>query len=176
MRNCAGKNNRKVTGNKKNSLQGISISIVDSYDGTTTDSAVNFSFTTSEKGEQILKATSSGYKDFEQKINIGSAPIIVNIELKESIIELKAAVISAGTFEASDAKRATALNPIGIITTASANGDITSAIKTLPGTQQVGESEGLFVRGGTASETKIFIDGTLRNKYKSEIADKNFEN
>ncbi|MEO5907800.1 MAG: TonB-dependent receptor [Ginsengibacter sp.] len=155
----------KITDTKRNSLQGISISIFNSYDGATTDSSGNFSFTTSEKGEQILKATSSGYKDFEQKISLGSESIIVNIELKESITELKAVVISAGTFEASDAKRATALNPIDIVTTASANGDITSAIKTLPGTQQVGESEGLFVRGGTASETKIFIDGTLVNNF-----------
>jgi len=155
----------KVTDTKRKALAGISISIVDSYDGATTDSAGNFSFTTSVKGEQTLKATASGYKDFEQKINIGSTAIILNLELKESITELKAVVISAGTFEASDAKRATALNPIDIVTTASANGDITSAIKTLPGTQQVGESEGLFVRGGTASETKIFIDGTLVNNF-----------
>jgi len=155
----------KVTDTKRKALAGISISIVDSYDGATTDSAGNFSFTTSDKGEQTLKATASGYKDFEQKINIGSTAIILNLELKESITELKAVVISAGTFEASDAKRATALNPIDIVTTASANGDITSAIKTLPGTQQVGESEGLFVRGGTASETKIFIDGTLVNNF-----------
>jgi vitamin B12 transporter len=155
----------KVTNTKRKPLAGISISIVDSYDGATTDSAGDFSFTTSEKGKQILKATSTGYKDFEQEINIGSQPIIVNFELKESITELKAVVISAGTFEASDAKRATALNPIDIVTTASANGDITSAIKTLPGTQQVGESEGLFVRGGTADETKYYIDGTLVNNF-----------
>src|SRR4030095_1277693 len=43
--------------------------------------------------------------------------------------------------------------------------DITGALKTLPGAQQVGESEGLFVRGGTAQETKIFIDGTLVNNF-----------
>ena len=146
----------KVTDTKRSPLQGISVSLVGSYDGATTDSLGNFLFNTSEKSEQVLKATASGYKDFEQKINIAAEPIIVKIELKESITELKAVVISAGTFEASDAKRATALNPIDIVTTASANGDITSAIKTLPGTQQVGESEGLFVRGGTASETKIF--------------------
>ena len=35
----------------------------------------------------------------------------------------------------------------------------------MPGAQQVGESEGLFVRGGTAAETKIFIDGTLVNNF-----------
>ena len=155
----------KVTGNKKNPITGVSISIKDSYDGATTDSLGNYSFTTTEKGAQILTATSSGYKPYEEKINIDGAPIILNIELKEAITELKAVVISAGTFEASDAKRATALNPIDIVTTASANGDITSALKTLPGTQQIGESEGLFVRGGTADETKYYIDGSLVNNF-----------
>jgi hypothetical protein len=79
----------------------------------------------------------------------------LNIDLKEEPNELKAVVITAGTFEASDTKRTTVLNPIDIVTTASANGDVTSAIRTLPGAQQVGESEGLFVRGGTAGETKV---------------------
>src|SRR5258705_10900492 len=90
----------------------------------------------------------------------------IDIVLKEEITELSAVVISAGIFEASDRKRAAAvLNPIDIVTTASANGDVTGALKTLPGAQQVGESEGLFVRGGTAAETKIFIDGTLVNNF-----------
>ncbi len=155
----------KITDNRNNVLPGVSISLKDSYDGSTSDSLGNFSFTTTEKGEHVLEASASGYKPFDQKINIGTAPQTVNILLKEQITELKAVVISAGTFEASDQKRASALNPIDIVTTASANGDITSAIKTLPGTQQVGESEGLFVRGGTASESKIFIDGTLVNNF-----------
>lgn len=155
----------KITDNRKKPLSGISISIQDSYDGTTSDSLGNYVFSTTEKGEHILKATASGYKSFEQKINIDKTPIILNISIKEEVTELKAVVISAGTFEASDQKRATALTPLDIVTTASANGDITSAIKTLPGTQQVGESEGLFVRGGTATETKIFIDGTLVNNF-----------
>lgn len=155
----------KVTDNHNKTLAGISISIQNSYDGATSDSLGNYSFTTTEKGAQILLASSTGYKSFEQNININGAPININISLKEEITELKAVVISAGTFEASDQKRASALSPIDIVTTASANGDITNAIKTLPGTQQVGESEGLFVRGGTATETKIFIDGSLVNKF-----------
>ena len=36
-------------------------------------------------------------------------------------------------------------------------------LRTLPGTQQVGESGELFVRGGAGYETKQFIDGTLVN-------------
>ena len=155
----------KITDNHNKILQGISISIKDSYDGTTSDTLGNYSFITTEKGVHILQASASGYKTFEQNTNINSTALNINITLKEEITELKAVVISAGTFEASDQKRASALNPIDIVTTASANGDITSAIKTLPGTQQVGESEGLFVRGGTATETKIFIDGTLVNNF-----------
>jgi hypothetical protein len=90
----------------------------------------------------------------------------VNVSLKEEISELRAVILSAGTFEASDRKKAAAvLDPIDIVTTASANGDITGALKTLPGAQQVGESEGLYVRGGTAAETKTFIDGTLVNNF-----------
>ncbi|MEP7228833.1 MAG: carboxypeptidase-like regulatory domain-containing protein [Ginsengibacter sp.] len=155
----------KIVDNHNNPLSGVSVSLLDSYDGATSDSLGNYSFNTTEKGEQTFQATSTGYKSFDQKITIAGAPQTINISLKEQVTELKAVVISAGTFEASDQKRATALSPLDIVTTASANGDITSAIKTLPGTQQVGESEGLFVRGGTASESKIFIDGTLVNKF-----------
>ena len=155
----------KITDNHNKAVGGVSISIKDSYDGTTSDSTGKYSFTTSEKGGHILEASASGYKTFEENINVTSSPLNINIPLKEEITELKAVVISAGTFEASDQKRASALNPIDIVTTASANADITGALKTLPGTQQVGESEGLFVRGGTASETKIFIDGTLVNNF-----------
>jgi CarboxypepD_reg-like domain len=155
----------KITDNHNKAIRGVSISIENSYDGATSDSTGNYSFITSEKGAHILQASSTGYKSLSQDIAIDGAPLTINISLKEEITELKAVVITAGTFEASDQKRASALNPIDIVTTASANADITNAIKTLPGTQQVGESEGLFVRGGTAAETKIFIDGTLVNKF-----------
>jgi len=156
----------KVT-DKKNPLIAVSITLKDTYDGATSDSSGKYSFKTSEKGEFLLIATSVGYKPFEQKIVLdGKGTLTIDIILKEEITELAAVVISAGTFEASDRKKAAAvLNPIDIVTTASANGDVTGALKTLPGAQQVGESEGLFVRGGTAAETKIFIDGTLVNNF-----------
>lgn len=155
-----------VTDNKSRPMAGVSISIKDSYDGATSDSSGRYSFTTTEKGEKVLQASSVGFRPFEQKIKIEGEALTVNIGLKEEITELQAVTISAGTFEASDRKRATAvLDPLDIVTTASANGDITGALKTLPGAQQVGESEGLFVRGGTAAETKTFIDGTLVNNF-----------
>jgi hypothetical protein len=139
---------------------GASVALKDSYDGGTADSSGRFSFTTAEKGEQVLQVSAIGYKPFEQAIRVEGEQSFT-VVLREEVTELKAVVISAGSFEASDKKKATVLSSIDIATTASANADVTGAVKTLPGAQQVGESEGLFVRGGTAAETKTFIDGTL---------------
>ena len=152
---------------KKKPVAGVSITLKDTYDGATSDSTGNFSFKTTEKGDHVLVFTAIGYKPIEIPVKIATTNITQGeIIMKEEITELQAVVISAGTFEASDRKRAgVVLDPIDIVTTASANADITQALKTLPGAQQVGESEGLFVRGGTAAETKIFIDGTLVNKF-----------
>lgn len=155
----------KVKDAKGRAVIGASISIKDSYDGSTTDSSGNFSFTTTEKGEKFIVITSIGYRTEEEPFTIRDGPITKDITLKEELSELKAVTITAGAFEAGDSKRTTALTPIDMVTTANAQGDVVGAIKSLPGAQQVGESEGLFVRGGTAQETKIFIDGTLVNNY-----------
>lgn len=155
-----------VTDNKGNAIRGANITLKDTYDGATTDSLGKFSFTTTEKGEFILVISAVGYKGIEQAITLDNNKLDLSISLKEEINEMKAVVITAGSFEASDRKRAgVVLNSIDVVTTASANADITGALKTLPGAQQVGETEGLFVRGGTAAETKIFIDGTLVNRF-----------
>mgnify|MGYP003477556964 FL=1 len=155
-----------IKDNKNIPITGASITIKDSYDGATSDSTGSYLFKTTEKGQQILLITNLGYKPFEQSVKLETGVLTIDAILKQEITELTAVVLTAGTFEASDRKRASAvLDPIDIVTTASANGDITGALKTLPGAQQVGESEGLFVRGGTAAETKTFIDGTLVNNF-----------
>jgi vitamin B12 transporter len=154
-----------VKDTKNHSVAAATLTIKDSYDGGIADSSGVFRFTTSETGEHILIVTAIGYKSNEEKLSLSGAEISLHIVLKEEINELKAVVITAGAFEASDKKRTTVLNSIDIATTASANADVVGAIKTLPGAQQVGESEGLFVRGGTAGESKTYIDGTLVNNF-----------
>ena len=155
----------KMTDNKNKPLRGASITIVDSYDGTTTDSLGNFRFNTTETGEHYLEATMSGYSTYKEKIIIEKTEIRQDISVKQLITELNAVTITAGSFEAGDKKKGTVLTSLDIVTTAGGNGDITGALKTLPGTQQVGEAEGLFVRGGSATESKIFIDGSLVNNF-----------
>lgn len=155
----------QVTGQGGKPLHGVSIAIKDSYDGATTDSLGNFSFHTDEKGQKTLDFSFAGYFPQQRQLEIGNKPINLKISMKEKITELNAVVITAGSFEASDKKKGTVLTSLDIVTTAGSNGDVTGALQTLPGTQQVGESEGLFVRGGSATESKIFIDGALVNNF-----------
>ncbi len=167
----------KITGtvkdNRNRPLIGASLTLKGSYDGATTDSTGKFSFKTTEKGDFIIEVRSINYKTIEQRITIASEPITLNFSLKEEINELSAVTVTAGSFEAGDKKRAaTVLSSLDIVTTGGANGDISAAVKTLPGAQQVGEQEGLFVRGGAGYETKQFIDGTLvNNPYGTSVPD-----
>lgn len=161
----------KITGKvtfRSRGISEINVTLKGTYDGATTDAKGNFSFETTEKGDHQLTFTHPKYNDVEKSIVIGNQDVTVDAELKEQINEIDAVVISAGSIEASDRKRATALlTPIDIYTTAGADGQISSALNYLPGVQKVGESEGLFIRGGTGTESKIFMDGSLINNYFS---------
>lgn len=162
-----------VKDHKDKPIPGVSITLKDTYDGAVSDSSGSFSFITSEKGPHILDVTGVGYVEDSVAVDLKNESIVFHFQLKEKLDELKAVIVTAGSFEASDRKRAvTVLNSIDIATTAGSNADITAALKTLPGAQQIGNQEGLFVRGGTGEETKQFIDGTLlNNPYFTSVPD-----
>lgn len=161
-----------VKNQKQEPLSGASISLENSYSGTTSAPDGSFSFLVTDTGTTKLLITITGYKSFEKEITIRTVPLVFNIMLKESVTELQAVIITAGSFEASDKKRGTVLKSIDIVTTAGQQADIVAALKTLPGAQQVGETEGLFVRGGTGAETKVFIDGMMvSNPFYSSVPD-----
>jgi len=161
-----------VKDGKGHPVRGASITVKDSYDGATSDSLGAFRFRSSEKGEFTISVTNIGYSSFEQKVRFGGDAILLNVVIKEQLSELKAVTITAGSFTAGDAKRGAVLSSIDVATTAGSNADITAALKTLPGAQQVGEQEGLFVRGGAGYEAKQYIDGTLvNNPYYASVPD-----
>lgn len=161
----------KITDENNQPLPGANIYLKDTYDGVSSEVDGTFSFTTDEKGEAEIIASFVGYLSFTQKINLDGKNKQIDIVLKEDAAELGTVVISAGSFEASDENKAVILRPLDILTTG-ADADIYSTLETLPGTQQVGETEGLFVRGGSASETKTLIDEmTVQNPFYSSIPD-----
>ena len=151
---------------KNKGIKDVSVTLKDTYDGSTTDENGMFSFPTAEKGNHTLVFHHPKFVEVEKSVVIENQAVNMNVDLKEQISEIDAVVISAGSIEASDRKRATVLlTPIDIYTTAGANGQVSSALETLPGVQKIGETEGLFVRGGTGAETKFFMDGNLVNNF-----------
>lgn len=147
-----------ITDEDGEGLIGANVYLLDSYDGGTTDISGNFSFETLETGSQTLIISFVGYNSESIPLNVDSLNLF-SIQLKPVFNTMDAVTISAGSFEASDEKKAVLLNSLDIAMTAGATADIPGALSTLPGTQRNSESGRLFVRGGSANETKVFIDG-----------------
>ena len=103
-------------------IDGVSITLKGTYDGSISDSTGHFSFKTFEKGDFVLQAKIMGYKTVEQGIAINKENINIHFSLKEEVTELKAVSVTAGSFEAGDKKRAaTVLSSLDIYTTGGAN-------------------------------------------------------
>jgi hypothetical protein len=147
-----------VTDVKGEPIPGANILLLDTYDGTTSDADGRFEFTTAEAGTHVLIVR---FKEFRQPVDLTSDNLLVVAVLKEEINQLETVMITAGSFAASDESRRTIFRAVDIATTAGATADIAGALNTLPGTQKVGESGRLFVRGGDDNEARTFIDGIL---------------
>ncbi len=147
-----------VTDAKKTPIEGANVYLEGTYDGASTDKDGRFTFETEETGAQTLVISMLSY---EPHYEIGDVSYFkdLKIQLAEAINSLSGVTLTAGTFEAGDNSKVSVLKPLDIVTTAGAAGDFVAALQTLPGTTTVNEDGRLFVRGGSANETQVFIDG-----------------
>jgi hypothetical protein len=148
----------KVVDKKGKPIAGANVYIDGTYDGATSSETGEFSFETSEKGNQFLIVSILIYDTYKQEIDVANFKN-QTIKLIENVNSLDAVVITAGSLESGNKARVSVLKPLDIVTTAGSAGNIIAALQTLPGTQTVGEDGRLFVRGGEASETQTFVDG-----------------
>lgn len=163
----------KVLDEKGRGLSGANVALKGSYDGVTADAEGNFQFKTFEKNEQVIVVTFVGYEAYNQKVVLNSGTLELIIKMRETSNELNTVTVTAGTFEASDEKKTTLIKPIDMVTTAGSGYDVAQTMILLtPGSQRNGESTGLFVRGGSAQESKILIDGlTVQNAFNTPSPD-----
>ena len=147
-----------VTDKAGNFITGANVYLEGTYDGASTTETGAFTFETTETGTQTLVISALAY---ETHYEIGEVGYLngLTIILIEAINQLNGVTLSAGTFEAGDNSKVSVLKPLDIVTTAGAAGDFVGALQTLPGTTTVNEDGRLFVRGGAAGETQVFIDG-----------------
>lgn len=148
----------KVTDDKGLPIEGANVYLEGSYDGSSTNAFGLFSFTTSETGIKTFVVSILSFETFKMSAEVKTMTGL-QIKLREDVNALDAVVLSAGTYEAGDNSKVSVLKPFDVVTTASALGDFVGAIQTLPGTTTVAEDGRLFVRGGEADETQMFIDG-----------------
>ncbi len=146
-----------VTDNKGTPIIGANVYIDGSYDGASSDDNGKFSFETSETGTQTLTISYVSFEAFKLIDDVSKMKNL-KIALRDDVNSLETVTISAGSFSAGDNSKISVLKPLDIVTTASALGDFVGALQTLPGTTTVAEDGRLFVRGGDAGETQIFID------------------
>ncbi len=147
-----------VSDSSGNPIPGANIYLEGTYDGASSDENGNFTFTSSETGQQILTISFLSFETFTLVEDV-SKMINLKIKLKEDVNSLDSVILNAGTFAAGDNSKAAVLTPLDIVTTAGAAGDFIGALQTLPGTSNNEEDGRLFVRGGDANETNIYIDG-----------------
>lgn len=142
-------------------VPGANIFIENTYDGSSSGDDGKFTFESTENGAVVLVVKFLGYKEYRKDLLLDGKVIILDVVLVEEVNQLNAITITAGAFTASDESRRTIFKAVDIASTAGATADIAGALNTLPGTQKVGESGRLFVRGGDGSEARTFIDGMV---------------
>lgn len=150
--------NGVITDSKGIPILGANVYLEGTYDGATSDINGKFSFKTTETTDQTLVVSFVSFETFTLFAPVNQLTNLT-ITLRDDVNSLDTVVLSAGSFEASDNSKVSVLKPMDVVTTASALGDFVGALQTLPGTTTVAEDGRLFVRGGDAGETQIFIDG-----------------
>jgi hypothetical protein len=142
------------------------------YDGTSSDKDGRFEFNTSEKGIFYLQFSGLNQETDSLKITLSDQPLVLNLILKPATNNLDVVTISAGSFVAGDGKKGAILSSLDIATTAGTRADIFAALQTLPGAQTSFSESGLFVRGGSAAETKTYFDGMLvKSPFNATVPD-----
>lgn len=128
-----------------------------------TDSAGYFVLPADAKNKLTFVVSSVNYTTLTQTVALTDTTHFLQFILKPNVKALNEVTVSAGAFTATDDAKGASLSPMDAVTVAGSYADISQALRALPGAQQIGEQEGLFVRGGTGDETKQFIDGTLNS-------------
>lgn len=147
-----------VTDRQGGALIGANVYIKGTYDVTITDEQDQFSFVTDQEGTQILVISYLGYVSKELSGSVAEWSSL-EIQLRASAASLDAVEVTASTFKAGDNAKSAVLKPLDIVTTAGSMGDVMAAMQTLPGTQSNADDGRLFIRGGDARESAIYVDG-----------------
>ena len=147
-----------IVSDGKEPLAGANVFIMGTIDGCLTDSLGQFAFTTTKTGEVTLKVTFIGFDDY--MLTADSSQLTgLSIRMNERATTINEVVVTASTFRFGKSENFKTMDALDVVMAGNSCGDIVAALQTLPGTQTVGESGKLYVRGGESDECQTFING-----------------
>src|SRR5690606_8131039 len=115
-----------------------------------------FHFETRHRGAATLVVLRRGYLELRQPLTLPLASPLALV-LDEQPVALAPLEVAAGRVLAT-ADPDASLGALEVVTTPGAAADVYRALQTFAGLQAVDEGAGLFVRGGSPEETRVFLD------------------
>ena len=93
----------KVLDSKKTPLSFVNVFFTDGIEGTITDENGCFKIETNHFGKRVLRVSHIGYEQKDIDVIVKKeAPVILNITLEESYVEMETVTITASSFTAAD--------------------------------------------------------------------------
>ncbi|QIP16338.1 TonB-dependent receptor [Spirosoma aureum] len=157
----------KVFNAQMKPLASANIGILNSYAGATTDADGSFSFTTDGRGTVQVVAQMLGYAHLPMTVTISDTTrqITLKFVLNEESINLDGVTVKTRKTDFLGRGGLPSLKALEVRAMGGSNADIANGIRTMPGVQATSDATGLFVRGGTSDETKVYVDGLLANNF-----------
>ncbi|AUD04438.1 TonB-dependent receptor [Spirosoma pollinicola] len=146
-------------------LANANVRVLNSYDGTSTETDGTFKFNTNQQGIITVVAQSIGYADQQLTLQPGETIRPLRLVLAERSQMLDAVTVLTKKTNFLATQGLNSLRPLEIRAMGGANADIGNAIRALPGVQATSDATGLFVRGGSADETRVYVDGLTVNNF-----------
>ena len=156
---CHANSQTTVTGtvtDGREPLTGANVYIIGTIDGCLTDSLGRFSFQTDRTGEVTLQVTYLGFDDYSLTT---SQLTDLTVKMHERATSIDEVVVTASTYSFGKSDHFKTMDALDVVMAGNSCGDIVAALQTLPGTQKVGESGKLYVRGGESDECQTFVNG-----------------
>lgn len=153
----------RIRNEKGAGCPGVMVSLPNQFEYAITDGKGNFAISCEKADTIAVVIEHNGYNRLEQLVYVKAQADTVAFDYAYSLFD-KIGMLSAYTVLSTDNLRRSgelSLSLMDMKTTPGGNNDVVSAMKTLPGVNQATSQNGLFVRGGTGSESKTYIDGLL---------------
>src|SRR5688572_8348285 len=135
-------------------ILGANVFVLETLDGTLTDSTGAFVIQASAPLPLTLHIKRIGFTPFERVLTDTAS---ITVLLVRAAPMLAPITVQAGAYTAGEERGAT-LTPLEVVTTPGTSADVNRAIQLLPGVQAVDDGTALFVRGGDFTETKAFLN------------------